>query len=272
MNNVICIPVYKSTLTSFEELSLRQCFKILSNHPICLVTFSELDCSHYYDVAEELSVPLRRENFGRVFFEGIEGYNKLMLSKELYHRFSQYLYILIYQLDAFVFRDELDYWCGKGYDYIGAPWFENYGGHEDGKNLWAVGNGGFSLRSVRSFLNIFDYSGSVLSKEYLQNIAGSSSLLSRIYTVLRNYGYKNHIENLLDKWMLNEDYLPYFLLKNSNIKIKLPSVEEAMCFSFEKSPSFLYAKNGNRLPFGCHAWVRYEYNSFWHDWIKEYSE
>ncbi|MFR6542216.1 MAG: DUF5672 family protein [Butyricimonas virosa] len=25
-------------------------------------------------------------------------------------------------IDAFVFRDELTYWCTLNYDYIGAPW------------------------------------------------------------------------------------------------------------------------------------------------------
>ena len=30
--------------------------------------------------------------------------------------------MLIYQLDAYVFKDELLNWANKGYDYIGAPW------------------------------------------------------------------------------------------------------------------------------------------------------
>lgn len=30
---------------------------------------------------------------------------------------------MIYQLDAWVFNDELSSWCSLGYDYIGAPFF-----------------------------------------------------------------------------------------------------------------------------------------------------
>ena len=37
-----------------------------------------------------------------------------------YH-FLEYQYMLIYQLDAFVFEDKLDYFCELGYDYIGIP-------------------------------------------------------------------------------------------------------------------------------------------------------
>lgn len=44
-----------------------------------------------------------------------------MLSAEFYDRFAAYEYVLIYQLDAFVFADRLAEFCQMGYDYIGAP-------------------------------------------------------------------------------------------------------------------------------------------------------
>jgi len=44
-----------------------------------------------------------------------------MMSPAFYDAFKAFDYILIYQLDAFVFRDELEYFCSLGYDYIGAP-------------------------------------------------------------------------------------------------------------------------------------------------------
>jgi hypothetical protein len=48
-----------------------------------------------------------------------------MLSIDFYKRFRDYKFILIYQLDAYVFRDELEYWCEQDYDFIGAPLIEN---------------------------------------------------------------------------------------------------------------------------------------------------
>lgn len=44
-----------------------------------------------------------------------------MLEADFYRRFGKYKYMLIYQLDAFVFSDKLLDFCEMGYDYIGAP-------------------------------------------------------------------------------------------------------------------------------------------------------
>ncbi len=43
-----------------------------------------------------------------------------MMDNTFYKQFLNYEYILIYQLDAFVFKDELNY-CSQGIDYVGAP-------------------------------------------------------------------------------------------------------------------------------------------------------
>ena len=53
-------------------------------------------------------------------------YNRLMMSEQFYRAFEGYEYILIYQLDCLVFSNALEEWCRKGYDYIGAPWFERW--------------------------------------------------------------------------------------------------------------------------------------------------
>ena len=82
-------------------------------------------------------------------------------------------YILIYQLDAFVFKDELKEWCQKGYDYIGAPWiatientiwlkyfnivarkFRSKNKNNREQIFFKVGNGGFSLRRTSSHYSI----------------------------------------------------------------------------------------------------------------------
>jgi hypothetical protein len=60
----------------------------------------------------------------------------------------------MYHLDSLVFNSNLHYWCNLNYDFIGAPWIK-------GPDLpWlreeGVGNGGFSLRKVKSFLNLLN--------------------------------------------------------------------------------------------------------------------
>jgi hypothetical protein len=43
-------------------------------------------------------------------------------------------------------------------------------------------------------------------------------------------------------------------------------VNEAIKFSFEANPEFLFEKNNYQLPFGCHAWQRYD-PLFWEKYI-----
>ncbi|MBO7213161.1 MAG: hypothetical protein J6U99_01215, partial [Rikenellaceae bacterium] len=108
---VVVIPTYRNELSEWEKLSLEQCVKVLSkNHHIKIVAPEGID-SHGLQV----------ERFDSKFFDGLAGYNKLMLAAEFYDRFSDYDYILIYQLDGWVFRDRLNEWCSQGWDYIGAP-------------------------------------------------------------------------------------------------------------------------------------------------------
>jgi hypothetical protein len=43
---------------------------------------------------------------------------------------------------------------------------------------------------------------------------------------------------------------------------KIASVETGLKFAFEVAPRWCFERNGGRLPFGCHAWPRYD-RAFW---------
>lgn len=148
---VVLIPVYKNELSMNELISLRQCKRILNQYSIILVAPETMDIEN-----NELSeCPVER--FPECFFDGIAGYNQLMLSKEFYQRFEQYKYILIHQLDVFVFSDRLQEFCELEYDYIGAPWLRGRRYIENFERRYLyVGNGGFSLRRVDAFLKILE--------------------------------------------------------------------------------------------------------------------
>ena len=49
------------------------------------------------------------------------------------------------------------------------------------------------------------------------------------------------------------NYLPEF---------KIASVETGLRFAFEVAPRLCFRLNNNQLPFGCHAWARYD-RAFW---------
>ena len=268
--HVVVIPIYKPSLEWFETISLRQVCKVLGKHAICIVTHDGIDLTAYQRIADEYHVRLLREDFRREDFISVKAYSDLMLNKAFYYRFAQYDYMLIYQLDAYVFRDELDEWCNKGYDYIGAPWFENYGNHEAGCGLWAVGNGGFSLRNIAFHIQFLEckrlYGWKELKVKYPKR-----DLKTFLVRLTHWLGYWQSTSCLLKETGDNEDHFFSQKAQLTRCKSSLPSPEEASRFAFEQSPSWLYSVN-QQLPFGCHAWQKYEYESFWKQFIHDNDE
>ena len=138
---IIVIPAYKSNISEIESVSLRRCLLVLKNYDICFVSPYGLNMDVYRSILSDYQICFNVMSFPSHFFDSVKSYNKLMLTHDFYLRFCEYEYMLIYQLDAYVFDDQLAYWCNKGYDYIGAPWFQSNG------NLCSIcGNGGFSAQ------------------------------------------------------------------------------------------------------------------------------
>lgn len=261
---IIVIPIYKRTPDLSELASFRQVLRVLHQHDIALVTYRELDISVYLNEAQSFEKVLKIEYFDSSYFASVAGYNRLCLDASFYHRFLPYEYMLIYQLDAWVFRDELEYWCNQGCDYIGAPWFTEWGQYEDGETLWRVGNGGFSLRKIRFLYKLLSYKWPISC--YLDFKHGITVFFK---SLLKSMGYHNTIKWLINTGM-NEDDLITLLSEMPTKRVlspQVPNTEIAAKFSFEKSPSYLYKLCGNRLPFGCHAFLKYEYECFWREHI-----
>lgn len=265
---IVVIPVYRPTLSSDEAASLRQCIKVLgAHHDVALVCPDSLDTAAYDAVAGE---QLRAERFKESFFEGIEGYNRLMMSHKFYSRFSSYAWMLVYQLDAWIFEDRLEEWCGKGYDYVGAPWFENNESHEMGWHLWRTGNGGLSLRRLEKFLRITqsDCPLRVPRVIWSHRFRRKDGPRRRISLVLgqRDMTVGQYMQQLSATW---EDYFFCISLEGTSEALQLPSPEEAARFSVERSPRWLVETvlRGQR-PMGCHAWRKYQYEEFWKQYIK----
>lgn len=265
----VIIPVYLSSLSKDEELSFCRTLEILYNYPITIICPTHLDISLYTRLALRYGEKLIIERFDDSFFNGIKGYNRLLLSLGFYERFRTYDYILICQLDAYVFRDELMDWCDKAYDYIGAPLVGDYQDTVFSKEL-RVGNGGFSLRKVDAFIRYFQSKKNVYS---IKQIANRIQLRNKPYTrifvlILMVLGWRNKPLSVAERWIHNEDDFWSGLLANSNYALSMPSPTEAMLFSFERFPSELFELNHHQLPFGCHAWKKYQYETFWSKFIQ----
>ena len=257
MNPIVIIPVYKPRLSQYEDTSFRRALTVLNEHPIKLVTHKSLDLETYSRISKEYNKEIGVEYFNKSYFKSLKGYNKLLMNKEFYTRFKDHDYMLIYQLDAYVFRDELLYWCNKGYDYIGPPWFQDFLSKEDGKELWEVGNGGFSLRNIGRFIEIIEKNDIRHNLRFYYRYFSSFRLgwIKRIMV--------STINAYITQYKINEDYYFVYIGERLNPKLKTPDIETSIRFAFEKSPSYLYEINNQELPFGAHAFEKNQMEEFW---------
>jgi hypothetical protein len=264
MNSVIVLIIAHQSNPSRENLaSLKQCQKILKKYPIVLVCPSGLDVSEYRKTAPDVGFdfidPHWQSNY-RMF-------NRLKIDPFLYKRYRQFDYILFYELDAWVFRDELQYWCSQGYDYLGAPWFEGYRLTTSKAQFLGVGNGGFSLRKVKSHLRVL-YSFSyikmprTLLREFLDHVTPAAFI-----ELLTGLTFKNNTYYLFNTYSLNEDIFWGNIVTRNFDWFKVPDMAIASRFSMELNAPSLYKSNGDQLPFGCHKWEKY-HAEFWKRFIQ----
>lgn len=248
-NPVVVVPAYRAQLNQYEAVSLRHLCAHLSHHRIVMVKPSSL---------APWRADFEYESFDDAFFGGRLGYNRLMLSADFYERFRAHSHILVYQLDALVFRDDLIEWCQAGFDYVGASWYpeliERYEGFRWRYAAEGCGNGGFSLRRVDAFLRHLRGRRGVAAQAYAELVRGDparAALLWKYRRQLRPDRYEAHES-------LNEDvywgiFAPFF-----DPSFKVASAQDGDRFAFEYAPAELYRKTGGSLPFGCHAWYKFE--------------
>lgn len=224
---VIVVPIYRGDLRELELISFMQLINTLNKYDIYIVAPENIRLP---DEVRRQDLPVKY--FQKEYFESVHSYNRLMLSVEFYKSFENYEYMLIYQLDAFVFEDQLKYFCSLNYDYIGAPWIrglleKSIGDYEV---CW-VGNGGFSIRKIKSTINLL--------KEY---------------------------EHIANSYGMNEDV---FFAASAGIGYKVAPMDVALTFSFEMEVQKCYELNSRKLPFGCHAWHKYDL-LFWKPFFENF--
>ncbi len=231
---VILIPIYKASLNLLEQFSLDYLVGKADQRQMRFVAPAAIDKAYYLSRYPMVGF----EHFDSAYFTSVGSYNQLLLSSGFYHRFEDFDFLLIHQTDALLFRDDLDAWMAKGFDYVGAPWpagvpltlDECYGAYPAGSQLNVfVGNGGFCLRNVRAMIAVIHEAASL-----------HSMWLRRNYPEDCFFAFANAITGQLN----------------------MPDARTASFFSLEQEAEQYFADNNATIPTGCHDWVRKNF-TFW---------
>ena len=263
---VVVIPLYKEQPSEMELFSYKRAIEVFLLRKIILACPGNMNLDNYI-MKENVSII----RFPASKFKSLMHYNRLLLTKYFYSKFIEYDYILIYQIDAYVFKDELSLWCNKNYDYIGAPWTIDYDPQGMKGFVNETGNGGFSLRKVKSFLAVHNSKKLIYdSNHFIIKYKLKTRLLLVLcapFLFLKKIGFRNRISFFLKNYKMGEDKFWAFEAKKFQFSFRVASFNESLGFSFEMAPRILFKLNNYNLPFGCHAFEKHDFD-FWKEFIK----
>lgn len=225
----IIIPVYKEDISELEKISIKSLYKETNNYEhTYLICPKGLNTTVY----QSIFPAIKKLEFPVTFFKSKFTYSHLLMQYEFYNVFSVYDYMFIFQLDGYMFKNEIQKWINKDIDYVGAPVFapksqEWLLGQYGIKNPW-VGNGGVSLRKIKTFKYICDPN----AKFRVVNTLSDEVLLKMLYgedvyfcnIVPELYGFKINRANWGEALEFSWDLWDYSvdieeLLKKANVHI-----------------------------------------------------
>lgn len=264
---VVC-PIYRKLTDSLEIFSLINNRYQLSVYKWFFIGPESLR-SYAKEIEETLGLrDIFFESFSEKYFSGIGGYNKLCKSKALYTRFRDFSYILICQLDCLVFAKKLDAWMSDGKSFYGALLNRGYTeAIRDSLVECRNGrNGGLSLRKVEDFLSCLEENRWIPLTAYRGVCLDGASVLYRL---------KTYVSWLVASWTkgplqarLNEDVFWTVCIPHVFSTIfRVADRKTSSLFSIEMLSTErleIMMRDKKEVPFGCHGWVRYDYE----DWIE----
>jgi hypothetical protein len=257
----------EGALDDDERFAMRQLRKHLGDHDL----FVLLPRGTRNPLPEFTPVRFPRKFFGSAARHGV-----LLAWRRFYLRFEEYQFILFHHTDSLVFSDQLSMWCAKPIDYIGAPWLSC------ADSPWVtrerVGNGGLSLLRTEAAVRAIDarHRSRPLSW-WLDGFVRHCP--RRVVDILRKMPSPaaRAAGPLLDEWDAVHDPAPHH--RNNDVfwsdlapyhdpDFRVAPLEEGLAFAFEVNPAGCFARNGRRMPFGCHAWGKYD-RRFWEQRLRK---
>ncbi len=251
----VVIPIYEAQPEPNEVYVLYHFLKLYADYPVIFMTQMGLDVELYENAIRETGH--RYASFERFEWKGYKQYINLLVSAEYYARFLKYEYILLAHLDAFAFGNDLESWCSKGYDYIGAVVY----------NQKFVGEYITSSRMLR-ILNKLGF----IRKDPIQNGGFSLRKTKALYDNCRRFDWiiKNtamvYLEDVF--WCLRLPLInPFFRVAPTNI-----AKEFAIELPYASATNFKEVTDAlGTMPLGCHGWKTFGF-PFWKTHMEQHMQ
>jgi hypothetical protein len=112
----VLVPILNPVLSSFEKKILDHCALTLRKYSLIFVVSEDAEVN-------ELKESYRHADFitfNEKYFASRGALASLFLMEGFYERFSWCEFLLIHELNSWVVKDELHYWCKQGYDFLKA--------------------------------------------------------------------------------------------------------------------------------------------------------
>ena len=258
----VVTPIYKPSLDPDEALALAHNLQSLAQRPWILIHPPSNRSLIEGIIRQNPTISITSIELEANNFASITSYNKMLLSSFFYRQFEAYTHILIAQLDTLIFANHLSDWLALGYAYLGSPWYLGIDNPKRPLQWLGGGNGGLSLRHIQASLEVLArprwlyrairrYEHQSLPGEWLR------AELRALRQLLERSNGTSHTPRMY------EDLFWSFIAPRLSPGFNVAPPEIAIDFAWELNPREHY-QQFRKLPFGCHAWQRYD-RDFWLD-------
>lgn len=112
----VIIPIFNPVLTSFEQKILDHCLLALHKYAFIFVVSEKAQLAGLKERYQHVDFI----SFNEKYFESRRSFANLLLMEGFYERFSWSEFLLVHELNSWIVKDELHYWCKQGYDFLKA--------------------------------------------------------------------------------------------------------------------------------------------------------
>lgn len=160
---------------------LKQISRFLSSEWSVILLVTEKVFEKYKRIVEKINntIQVKILNYN---LNSVKDYNNILLNINFWHTFSSFKKILIFQGDTMIYKYGIDKF--NKYDYVGSPWPTSL------QTITRVGNGGFSLRTVKSVIHCLENVDKIYINKYLQYDQNQNKLGNQPEDIILSYGMK----------------------------------------------------------------------------------